>query len=108
MRGGFFPAQINWECKMKKLLALGVFGLLMVSQAQAQTSAPPTEPMAAPTSCEGGDKAQVRSCNKQKLKDARKALERKIADTCKKQGVKGPDMAACHVDMLAKAANAIN
>jgi hypothetical protein len=91
---------------MKKLLVAGVFGLLMASQAQAQAPAPSTPPE--PAACEGGDKAQMRSCYQQRLKEARKAFEQKIADSCKKQGVKGADMVACRVDMLAKATNAIN
>ena len=99
---------------MKKLLVLGVFGLLMVSQAQAQTPAPSATPApgatstAAPAGCEGGDKAQMRKCNQQKLRDAQKMLNQKIADACKKHGAKGADMVNCRVDMLAKAANAIN
>ena len=104
---------------MKKLLVVGVSGLLMLSQAQAQTPAPSdtaaapsntsaSASAAAPAACEGADKAQLRKCNQEKLKAARKALNRKIAEACKKQGVKGSSLLTCRADMMAKAADAIN
>jgi hypothetical protein len=99
---------------MKKLLLSSTFVLLLLSQAQAQTAPPPAPPAApesaaAPTGgCEGADKAQVRSCYQQRAKDARRALDQKIADVCKKQGARGPSLWGCRADMLMKAADAIN
>jgi hypothetical protein len=97
---------------MRKLLALSLFGLLAASQAhaQAQPPAPAQAQASAPAAagCQGTDKMAMRGCNQQKLKDARKALNQKIADACKKQGVKGPDLMSCRLEMLGKAASAIN
>jgi hypothetical protein len=79
---------------MKKIFVLGVLGLLISSQAEAQTIA----------KCEGSD---ARACHQQNLKAARKALDRAITDACKKQGVKRADMLACRVELLTKAAEGV-
>ena len=76
---------------MKKLHVLGVLGLLMSPQAEAQTM----------TKCEGSD---ARACHQQNLKAARKGLDRAITDACKKQGAKRVDMLACRAELMTKAA----
>ena len=97
---------------MRKLIALGIFGLLIASPVHAQAPAPAATPAPAASpadssACQGTDKKQLRACYAQKVKDARKGLEQKITDACKRQGVKGTDLASCRVDMLTKAAAAI-
>lgn len=79
---------------MKKLCVLGVLGLLMSSQAEAQTLA----------KCQGSD---ARSCHQQNLKAARKALDRAITDACKKQGAKRGEMPACRAELMTKAAEGL-
>jgi hypothetical protein len=79
---------------MKKVFVLGLFSLLMSSQAEAQTMA----------KCEGPD---ARACHKQNLKAARKALHRAITDACKQQGAKRGNMAACRAELMTKAAEGI-
>jgi hypothetical protein len=79
---------------MKKLCVLGVLGLLMSSQAEAQTM----------TKCEG---PEARACHQQNLKAARKALDRAITDACKKQGAKRGDMPACRAELMTKAAEGV-
>ena len=79
---------------MRKLCVLGVLGLLMSSQAEAQT----------PAKCEGSD---VRACHRQNLKTARKALDRAISETCKKQGAKRGDMIACRAEVMTKTAEGL-
>ena len=81
---------------MKPLLALSLLGFLVSSQAQAQMPR-----------CEGTDRAQLRSCYQQNLKEARKMLDRAITDSCRKQGVKGPDLLACRTEMMSKTAASI-
>ncbi len=78
---------------MKAAIALSVFGLLMSSQAEAQTSR-----------CEGTD---ARACHQQNLKEARKTLDRAITDTCRKQGFKGGELLACRADLMTKTAQGI-
>jgi hypothetical protein len=79
---------------MKKLCVLGLLGLLISSQAEAQTT----------TKCEGPD---ARACQQQNIKTARKALDRAITDACKKQGVKGAAMLACRAELMAKTAEGL-
>ncbi|HET7678523.1 MAG TPA: hypothetical protein VFK79_00130 [Xanthobacteraceae bacterium] len=79
---------------MKTAVVLGVFSLLMFSQAEAQTM----------TKCEGPD---ARACQQQNLKAARKALDRAITDACKKQGANRRDMLACRVELMTKTAEGI-
>ena len=81
---------------MKQMLALSLFGLLVSSQAQAQT--PP---------CEGTDRAQLRSCQQQNLKEGRKTLDRAITEACRRQGIKGPNMLTCRTEMMSKTAASI-
>jgi hypothetical protein len=79
---------------MKKLCVLGLLGLLISSQAEAQTT----------TKCEGPD---ARACQQQNIKTARKALDRAITDACKKQGVKGAAMLACRAELMTKTAEGL-
>jgi hypothetical protein len=79
---------------MKKLCVLGILGLLMSSQAEAQTM----------KKCEG---SEARACQKQNVKAARKALNRAITDACKKQGAKRGDMPACRAELMTKAAEGV-
>ena len=73
---------------------LGILGLLMASQAEAQTT----------TKCEGAD---ARACHQQNLKAARKALDRAITDTCKQRGAKRGEMLACRAELMTKAAEGV-
>jgi hypothetical protein len=79
---------------MKKLCVLGVLGLLMSSQAEAQTM----------NKCEG---PEARACHQQNLKAARKAVDRAITDACKKQGAKRGDIPACRAELMTKAAEGV-
>ena len=79
---------------MKILCVLGVLGLLMSTQAEAQTM----------TKCEGSD---ARACQQHNLKAARKALDRAITEACKKQGSKRGEMLACRAELMTKAAEGV-
>ena len=79
---------------MRKLCVLGILGLLMSSQAEAQTM----------TKCEGSD---ARACHQQNFKAARKALDRAITETCKQQGAKRGEMLACRVELMTKTAEGL-
>jgi hypothetical protein len=66
---------------------------------------------AAPTSltpCQGTDKMQLRTCQMQNIKDARKALDMAITESCRKQGVRGPDLLGCRADAMMKTAQGLH
>ncbi|HEX2512461.1 MAG TPA: hypothetical protein VHK44_07670 [Xanthobacteraceae bacterium] len=79
---------------MKISVCWGLLGLLISSQAEAQTIA----------KCEGPD---ARACQQQNYKTARKTLDRAITDACKKQGVKGTAMLACRAELMTKTAEGL-
>jgi hypothetical protein len=90
---------------MKKSLVLIVFGLL-ITPAGAQGL----------NKCDNGSPAQIRACLMQNIKTAQKAVEKKIADICKKQvsagadggSAKANDILACRADRMAKIVEGIN
>jgi hypothetical protein len=97
---------------MKNVFALVAFGLLMSSPAMAQTPAPtaqtPAPAVASSAPCASADKTQMRACNLQKIKDARKSLDQAITEACRKQVAKGGDVVGCRADLMIKTAQSIH